>query len=391
MSDEGADDGRVTVLWLIKGLGPGGAEQLLVNQARVRAAGRFDYRAAYLVPWKDHRVTELESTGIPVTCLEGRHDLDPRWMLRLRSHLLEHPVDVIHNHSPLVASAVRLLVRTLPRQVRPALVYTEHNRWPRHNRWTRLANRATFGLDDTQVAVSEDVIATIPPRRRTKINPIVHGIAVDEVRARAHERAEVRDELGIGTDEVVIGTVANFRKEKDYPTLLEAARITIASSETPIRFVSVGQGPLEHEVRSLHGKLGLGDRFLILGYRPDAVRIMAGFDIFTLSSLHEGLPVSLMDALALGLPVVATSVGGVPQAITHDEEGLMVPPGRPDLLADAFKELAGDDRMRAAMSTAASQRAGIFDMRATTSELEGIYERAASRRRRTPPDHRSER
>ena len=372
--------GRTRVLWLIKGLGPGGAEQLLVNQARVRNSDSFEYSAAFLVPWKNQRVGALEDLGVRVLCLDARADADPRWVLRLRKHLVDDPVDVIHNHSPLVASATRLVTRTLPRSKRPALVYTEHNRWPRHNRFTRIANRLTYPLDDAQVAVSDDVIATIPETRRSGIETLVHGIVLDEVRASIAHRDEVRHELGIGADEVVVGIVANFRKEKDYPTLLEAARVALGNSPVPLRFVSVGQGPLDADIRARHRQLGLGDRFLILGYRQDAVRAMSAFDIFTLSSMHEGLPVSLMDALALGQPVVATHVGGIAQAVAHGSEALLVPPQRPDLLADAYIALVTDPSRRAAMSVAASERARHFDIAETTEHLERLYHKVASER-----------
>lgn len=366
-------DTRVRVLWLIKGLGPGGAEQLLVSQARVHDRERFQIEVAYLVPWKHHHVASLEAAGVPAFLLDGPRELDLRWAWRLRRLLRDTPVDVVHNHSPLVASVTRLLVRTLPRARRPALLYTEHNRWPRHNRLTRLANRLTFHLDDEQLAVSDDVRDTIPSRLRGRVTTLVHGIVLDEVRAQRVHRAEMRAELGIDDATVVIGTVANYRREKDYPNLLTAARDALRASGVPLCFVAVGQGPLEAEMREMHRRLGLGDRFRILGYRDDAVRVMSAFDIFTLASRHEGLPVSLMDALALGIPVVATAVGGIPQAVTDGVEAVLVPAQRPDLLAGAYAELAADPIRRAAMASAAQQRAIRFDIRRATADLERRY------------------
>ncbi|MCX7620336.1 MAG: glycosyltransferase [Acidimicrobiales bacterium] len=373
---------RVRVLWLIKGLGPGGAEQLLVNQARVHDRERFEMTAAYLVPWKNHLVGPLEAAGVPALLLDGSRDFDLRWVWRLRRHLADTPVDVVHSHSPLVAAGARLVAQTLPRAKRPALMYTEHNRWPRHNRLTRLANRLTFSLDDDQIAVSDDVRDTIPSRLRTRVTTLFHGIVLDEVRAQRSNRHEVRTELGIDEKTVVIGTVANFRREKDYPNLLRAAQLALARTDVPLCFVAVGQGPLEAEVHELHRQLGLGDRFRLLGYRQDAVRMISAFDLFTLASRHEGLPVSLMEALALGVPVVATAVGGIPQAITDGAEGLIVPPRRPDLLAAAYCELAVDPGRRHTMSDAASARSKLFDIRTATRELEERYADLAERRRR---------
>ena len=329
-----APDRPLRVLWLIKGLGPGGAERLLVSQAGATDHDAFTTTAAHLVPWKDHLVGELREQGVDVVCLDGERELDPRWAWRLRALVRERRIDVVHVHSPYVAAVARLSLRTLPSGTRPAVVATEHNRWPRHAAATRLANRLTIGLDDADLAVSADVRDTMGPHVRDRVEVLVHGVDLAAVRAAASEREAVRAELGIGPDEVVVGTVANFRAEKGYDVLMDAAAKAV-ERDARLRVVAVGQGPLEDEMRERHRELGLGDRVLLTGYRDDAVRVMAGFDLFTLASRHEGLPVSLMDALVLGLPVVATRVGGIPEAVDDGVEGLLVAPDDPDALAAA--------------------------------------------------------
>lgn len=366
------------VLWLIKGLGPGGAEQLLLHQAASHAPGALDLRAGYLVPWKNHHVPALEDLGVPVRNLHGPREWDLRWALRLRRWLLEDPVDVVHAHSPYVAAVTRLCVRSLPAGVRPGLVYTEHNRWARHRRATRWANRLTFALDHHQLAVSDDVRETIHAGGRHRVEVLEHGVDIAAVRAERAARADVRAELGLDDGHVVIGTVANLRREKAYPVLLEAAAAACAA-DPRLRFVAVGQGPLEDEIRQRHAELGLGDRVRLLGYRPDAVRVMAGFDVFTLASLHEGLPVALMDALVLGLPIVATAVGGIPEAVTPGREGLLVPPGDPAALAAAWHELADAPDRRHQMGERAAARGAGFDIRRAAARLEAIYEEVAAR------------
>lgn len=381
------DTAPLRILLLVKGLGPGGAERLLVSQAATRDREAFTYRAAYLVPWKDHLVPELEALGVPVRCLDSRREWDLRWALRLRGLVRRDGIAVVHVHSPYVAAVTRLVLRTLPRRRRPALVSTEHNRWPRHAAATRLANRLTLPLDDATVAVSADVRSTIEPaRRRARVEVLVHGVDVAAVRAAGATpatRADVRAELGITDDEVVVGTVANLRREKGYDVLLDAAAhlARVAGPEgPPIRVVAVGQGPLLEAMQARVAELGVGDRVQLLGYRPDAVRVMAAFDLFTLASRHEGLPVALMDALVLGLPVVATRVGGVPEAVTDGVEGLLVPPDDPAALAAAWLALAGDPVRRAACGRAAADRAGAFDIRRATARLEAIYREVAARR-----------
>jgi glycosyltransferase involved in cell wall biosynthesis len=136
----------------------------------------------------------------------------------------------------------------------------------------------------------------------------------------------------------------------------------------------VGQGPLEGEIRAEHARLDLGDAVLILGERPDAIRVMSGCDAFVLASDNEGLPVALMEALALGLPIVATRVGGVPEAVTEGEDAVLVPPSDPDALANAMAELAADPARRAAMTAAATVDAQRFAIGRTVARVEAVYD-----------------
>lgn len=359
------------VAHLIKGLGPGGAERLIVNQCRASDADDIEYRVAYLLDWKDHLVGELTDAGVETECLGGGRRLGLRWALRLRRALRRVPAAVLHVHSPAPAAVARLLVRTLPRRSRPALVYTEHNRWPRHGTVTRWLNRLTVRLDDLDLAVSADVVASMPARIGERFAVVTHGVDLEDVRGHLRDRDAARAELGIDARDVVIGTVANLRREKAYEVLLEAAAAAVRA-EPRLRFVTVGQGPLADEVAALHEASGLGDRFVLLGYRADAVRVMSAFDVFTLASRHEGLPVALMDALALGLPVAATRAGGIPDAVDHDVSGLLVDVDDAAGLAAAHVALA-DTTLRNRMAAAAGAGAVRFDARRATSEIEARY------------------
>jgi L-malate glycosyltransferase len=360
------------VLWLVKGLGPGGAEHLLVAAATAHDRDAFSFAVDYLLPWKDALVPDLEALGVTTHCLEVRDERDLRWALRLRAQLLANPVDILHAHSPYPAGIARLVVRTLPRRVRPRLVYTVHNTFPSFSAPTRILNGLTYPLDDVDLAVSTEVHETIWPRLRDRTEVVVHGVLLDDVRAQLAQRDDARAELGLAPDEIVVGTVANFRAQKDYPNLLAAARLLVDRG-WPGRIVAVGQGPLESEMRALHDRLGLGDRVALLGQRADAVRVLAACDIFAMASDNEGLPVALMEALALGLPVAATAVGGIPEAVTDGVEGLLVPPKQPDALADAIMAITDDDDRRASMAAAARIAGERFDIRFAVARIEAIY------------------
>ena len=363
------------VLWLVKGLGPGGAERLLVEHARAGDRARFDYQLAYLLPWKQHLVGELEALGVTTHCLDVRSVADPRWIGRLRRLVRAGRFDVVHVHSPALAAAARPALRLA--HARPALVYTEHNRWPSHHPLTRLANRVTLRLADATVAVSDDVRRSMG-RQGAGVEVVRHGVDTAALRQKAAERAAVRAELGIGDDDLLAVTVANLRTSKGYPTLLAAARL-VFDADAQVRFVAAGQGPQEAELRALVAELELGDRFRLLGYVPDAARVVAGADLFVLASEHEGLPLAVMEALALGVPVVATNVGGVPELVEDGTNGLLVPPRDPAALAAAVLALT-DDGARARLAAGAAARGDSLDGRPAVERLDELYAELAARR-----------
>src|SRR4051794_31906458 len=202
---------RVRVLWLIKGLGPGGAEHLLVAAAARHDRDAFDFEVDYLLPWKDALVGELAARGVPSTCLHVHREQDVRWALRLRRQLRRERFDVLHVHSPYAAMIARIVVRSLPRAARPRLVSTTHNTW-RSFKWpTRLLNGVTMPLDDADIVVSREAHDSIWPGLRDRVEVVEHGVVLDDVRAQRSARAEARVELGVGAHEIVIGTVANLR------------------------------------------------------------------------------------------------------------------------------------------------------------------------------------
>jgi glycosyltransferase involved in cell wall biosynthesis len=364
--------GRSRVLWLIKGLGPGGAETLLAASAAVGDRDHFDYSAAYVIPEKRALVPALEASGVDVICLGAVSRTDPRWVWRLCRRLLDQPVDIVHSHSPLVAAVARLVARILPRRARPVTMSTEHNIWPAYALATRILNALTYPLDQAHFAVSDEVGRSMPGWCRRRTETLVHGIALDDVRAHRSQRERLRAELGVAPHECLAVTIANYRVHKDYPTLFAAARIT-RDRGLPVRFAAVGQGPLAADVQGEHARSGLGESFQLLGYRPDALDVLAAGDLFVLSSRQEGLPVALMEALALGLPVVATAVGGIPEGIANGVEGRLVSPGRPDELADAIAKLVCDPALRARFAEAALRRGEEFDVRRVVRRYEDRY------------------
>jgi glycosyltransferase involved in cell wall biosynthesis len=153
-----------------------------------------------------------------------------------------------------------------------------------------------------------------------------------------------RQELGVPADVPLCGVVANFYKTKGLEYFIDAAAI-VAKKIPEVRFIIVGEGKLRPKLEKQIKNLGLQNKITLTGFREDALEILATMDIFVLSSLKEGLPFSLLEAGALGKPIVATRVGGVPEIIDHNQNGLLVPPAEAKTLAEAIITLLQNKKM----------------------------------------------
>jgi glycosyltransferase involved in cell wall biosynthesis len=372
----GRTPNRIDVLWLIKGLGVGGAEQLLLMSARYRNRAHVHPTVAYLLRVKSDLATALREQDVASLGFGARSSWNVRWLWQLRRLLRTTHFDLVHVHSPLMAIGFRLVRRSLPRPQRPRVIVTEHNVWQSHTLLTRVADRLTSGKYEVRLAVSAAVRDSMPSAIRDRTRVVRYGIDPHGVAAAAAERCEIRQSLGVQPGVLLVGTVANLRATKGYPDLLRAARLVLDTRDD-VAFVAIGRGPLEGELRSLHAQLRLGARFRLLGHRPDAAALMAGFDVFCLPSHHEGLPIALMEALAYGLPIVATRVGGLAELVTDGREGVLVPPGQPAELATALLAVLRDQQTRNRMSQRALETGRSLDIAKSVAEVEAIYQEVA--------------
>jgi glycosyltransferase involved in cell wall biosynthesis len=371
------------VLLVIKCLGYGGAERLLVDMAATVDRDRFSYEVAYVQRDQNALVPAIRARGTPVHSLDAAHNADLRWAMALRRLLIAGGYDVVHFHLPYAAAVGQLVVASLPRSARPGVVYTEHSLWDHAKLANRVVLRSSMGRGERVVAVSRASYDALPASLQRRATTVVHGVDLsvsDSLIARRVElRAEVRSELGVNHDEFLFMTVANLRPEKGYDVLLEATK-AFAESNLPICVAAVGRGPLRQELRDRHVELGLGARFQFLGQRDDVLQLLAGADAFVLASRHEGLPVALMEATSVGLPIVASNVGGIPHVLEDEVDALLVSPGDPGLLAQAMQRLASDPELRYRLGRQAKLRSSTFDIAEASRAVGDIYLQVARAR-----------
>lgn len=345
-------------------------ERLLVHQARLGDREGFDYVAAYLVERPDSVRSELESAGVRCRQLSRGSSIDPRWTRALTSLVREEGIDVVHAHSPMPAAVARPVLRA--QRHGPRLVYTEHNTWDCYGLPTRVANAATYPLDHHQFAVSADARGSVPRRMRRDVEVLTHGIDLAEVRSHRNARSSTRRSLGLAPSDVVIVNVAHLRAEKAQDVLLDAAAVVLRHHPTAV-FLSVGHGPRDVQLLEQHRELGLGDRFRFLGFRTDVADLLAASDAFCLASRQEGLPLAFMEASAMGVPTVATRVGGLIDHVRDGEDGLLVPAGDAPALAAALDRIVADGELRERLGAAASVHAEVFDAAVAIARQEDVY------------------
>ncbi|WP_406299291.1 glycosyltransferase [Embleya sp. NBC_00888] len=358
---------RVRVLWLAKGLGRGGAEQLLVNCARRLDGERYEVEVAYVLPWKDALVPALRELGITVHCLGGGRV----WPVRLRALLRARDYGLIHTHMPVPAVAARVFSGKVP------IVHTEHNMWPRYRRPTRIANAWTYRRNNGVIAVSAAVAESIEParlRRGTVPTVIHHGPDLGDAFAGPGARERARQALDLDQDAFTVGSVANFTPKKDQLGLL-AAHALVRERHPEAVLVLIGSGPLEATLRERASRPDLKGSVVFAGSRGDVPALLPAFDVFALSSRQEGLPVSLMEAMTVGLPSVVTAVGGMPEIVTDGVEGAVVPAGDPAAFADALVAFATEPARRRACGEAAAERSDEFDVAGAQRRIEDVYAR----------------
>lgn len=270
--------------------------------------------------------------------------------------------DVVHTHSAKAGFLGRLAARIAGV---PRIIHTPHV-WP--FQWAHgLARMVYYRLEHFAARWCDRIVCVGPGQRKfglasgvvgdheDKLVVIHNGIDPAPIDAAA-DRGGVRAELGVMPGHLAVGMVARLAPQKGVGRFLEAAAL-IARGQRNVRFLLVGSGPLERSVRRRARELGLGPaRLALLGHREDVPRLCSGFDVFALSSLYEGLPYVLLEAMAARRPIVATRVSGVEDVIEDGLTGRLASPGDAAAIADTISELLSDSDARYHLGQAARKR-----------------------------------
>ena len=349
----------------------GGERQVLLLMRRQRQAGDEPHLAA---PATGALAIRARAEGFPVHAVAMRGTWDLESALRLASATRAIRPHVVHWHAARAHALGALAALVAPGPVR---VLSRRVDFPVRG---SLGSRLLYGLPiEAIAAISEGVRRALETSGvpGDVIRVIPSGIDLEPFE-QPFDRADARAALGIAPDEVLAIQVAALAPHKSQTTLLQAAAAA-AGAAPRLRVWIAGEGALEEALLAEHRSLGLGDRVRFLGFRNDVVPLLRAADLFVLSSYLEGLGTSVLDAMAAGLPVVATAVGGVPEIVETEATGLLVPPQDPEALAAAMARLSADPAMRAAMGARGRERARAFSADRTAALTRALYEELLDR------------
>jgi glycosyltransferase involved in cell wall biosynthesis len=269
--------------------------------------------------------------------------------------------DVVHTHSSKAGALGRLAAHRL--EIR-RIVHTFHGfpfhqfqSWPRRTAYIKI-EQWVGRYTDVFLAVGPAVAAEAITRRiapAERVRTIGVGVAKTPDAPGAHERAKARRDLGVPPGMRVVGTVGRlaFQKAPEH-----FVRALAGLGRSNVFGVWIGDGPLRVKTERLAGRCGLSGRILFTGERADVETLLPGLDVFAMASRYEGLPCAIVEAMGAGLPVVATAVNSVPNVVIAGETGLLVPPGRPELLGRAIGYLIDHPAEAARLGAAGRERLG---------------------------------
>jgi glycosyltransferase involved in cell wall biosynthesis len=333
------------VVHVVLSLWPGGTEQLVVELCR-RSADQFRPVVCCL---DDHGSwgADLARRGTEVIALQRRPGFRPSLGYQIARVAARHKASILHCHhySPFVYGRLAKLVS-------PGLqlIFTEHGRFDDGPPLTKrqVVNpwlaRIPGPIYAVSAALREHMVAEGYPANRVSVihNGIDPGPAPGDC-----ERARARTALGASADTLLVGTAARLDPVKDLPTLLTAFA-SLRKAQPRARLLIAGEGPERERLERHIAALGLGADISLLGHREDVRALMPGFDVYVNSSISEGISVTILEAMAACVPVIATRVGGSPEIVLDGANGVLVPARSPVELASAMRLLADAPEMRQA-------------------------------------------
>lgn len=330
--------GRIRLLYLINSFVMGGAEKAMVRIISGLNKDKYDITAVSLQERTEQILPELEKINVRIVKLSatGKHDL--RIVYRLYNLIKYLKPDVLICslfHSTILGRITGSITKT------PVIINWEHNE-NFGSRWRKLLNKSTVKLSDRIFCDSEKVKSEAIKQLSANINLVttipIGGVDLTKFKINPNKNSRF----------IEVGTVGMMSKQKGFVHFIEAAKLVLEKNNN-VRISIAGDGPELENLQNLIEKLKLNDKIKLLGFRCDIAALLGQWDIYVQPSLWEGLCMTVVEAMACGLPVIASNVGGIPESVFEGRNGFLIQPKDKLSLADKIVQLAENPNLRIEM------------------------------------------
>lgn len=377
----------IRVVQVVLSLCIGGTEKIVFDLSRNMHDDRIHTHVLCLDEIGEFGEMLRENEGISVESFARRPGLDGALIDRLANRIIDLSADIVHAHhySPFFYGLIAtLLARGKTLRSRPRFVFTEHGiEYPFRRNWKRcLLNPILLRMADEVTTISRytrENLIFYENYPRKKVRVLCNGIDL-EAFSRGASREAARSKLGLPLDGDVVAVVARLDPVKNHEMLFRAFKEVEKSLPKAVLLV-VGDGPERERLQALGNGLSLDGIIRFLGSRPDVPDIIRAADIFALPSFSEGMSVTLLEAMAAELPVVATRVGGNDEVVVDGETGFLVPNDHSSEMARRLLQLFGDENLRRRMGLAGRKRAvDFFSTARMVSAFSSLYQDVIARK-----------
>ena len=378
---------KIKVLLLIARLNIGGPAIQAIKLTKLLDKEKFEVSLVTGCEGKDEGnmlsllgEEEVKPILVPELGREIRLLNDLKVFFKLFFLIRQEKPDIVHTHTAKAGTLGRLSAKLAGT---PIIIHTFHGHIF-HSYFGPLKTKV-FLLIERFLSLFTSRIITISPAQRKeilglgignkkKVICIPLGFDLSKFLDCQEKKGELREELGLSQDHLLIGIIARLVPIKGHTYFFEAAKM-ILDQIREARFIVVGDGELREELKGLAKRLKIEEETFFLGFRSDLDRIYADLDLIVLSSLNEGLPTTIIEAMASAKPVVATRVGGVVDLIEDGVTGLLVPPKNPSRLASACLEVLKDQEQTGKMGQESRRRSFQFELNRLIKDIESLYEK----------------
>lgn len=364
-----------TILHLIETSGPGGAETILMNL--VESLDQKKYRSVVCLLEDGWLNTQLRERGIDTVIIPQRKGPAPDWIYKCVALVRQRKISLLHAHE----FAMNTYGSVVSRLTGVPIVTTVHGKNYYSEKWRRRFAYRLVARQSRMVAVSDDIKSFLVTRvgiKKENLVTIHNGIDLDAYFSAQETEAGRNGGNGVAW-RPVIGTVGNLYPVKGQTHLLKALP-TVLKRFPDVTCLIAGRGELLGQLEAEAAELGIGGRVKFLGLRHDIPQMLQDLDIFVLPSLSEGLPLSVLEAMAAGKPVVATDVGGVREAVINGHTGFLVPPENPQALSDKILSLLQHQDVAKSFGKAGRKRVEqFFSLKKMINQYEELYDEMSLR------------